>query len=206
MNFLAHCALADLAADNSDALIAGGVLADFQKGSVPNHWPVDLQLGVRLHRRIDAVSNRLPGIRQSCARFPDAIRRYAPIFVDVHADRCLSLAWANYHEEELEAFSARCYDILDACDPLSRELPARAGRFLSYMRQQDLLSNYADWRHIEQGVGAVCRRLGREQLAREVVTTLRQEDEALREDFVGYFPQLLQASVDFLDEQPTAAQ
>ena len=55
MNFLAHCALADDAADSSwqcneqerQGLLAGAVLGDFVKGTIPAYWPLALQAGIK---------------------------------------------------------------------------------------------------------------------------------------------------------------
>ena len=71
MNFLAHCALTQDASDcweNGDALrsglLAGAILADFGKGPIASKWPLELQAGVRLHRRIDAFTNQHGVIRE----------------------------------------------------------------------------------------------------------------------------------------------
>ena len=191
MNFLAHCALADLTEETDHGVIAGGVLADFHRGAVPDDWPNALQLGVRLHRRIDAFSNTHPAIAASCGRFPAHLRRLAPIFVDIHADRSLSRAWASYHPEALTDFAQRCYQAIEHADPHGRGLPAAALRFLSYMQEEDLLSNYAEWRHMQRGVASVQRRLKRPVDVDEVVDTLRRLDGDLAQDFADYFPDLI---------------
>ena len=201
MNFLAHCALADLTEETDHGVIAGGVLADFHRGAVPDDWPGALKLGVRLHRRIDAFSNRHPSVVASCQRFPAHLRRLAPIFVDIHADRSLSLAWARYHPEGLADFAQRCYHAIEHVEPQRRGLPPSALRFLSYMREEDLLANYAEWLHLERGVASVRRRLKRPMDALEVVDTLRRLDGALAQDFADYFPDLIAEARTF-----TAAQ
>ena len=38
-------------------LLAGAILADFGKGPIDSKWPLELQAGIRLHRRIDAFTN-----------------------------------------------------------------------------------------------------------------------------------------------------
>ena len=119
MNFLAHCALADEASslwqvdsNQHQGLLAGAVIADFTKGRINPLWPDALQAGIRLHRRIDAVSNQHPGIRTSCERFPKSLRRFAPIFIDILADHYLSLSWQDYTKENLGTFTPRCYQAI----------------------------------------------------------------------------------------------
>ncbi len=204
MNFLAHCLLADLATDskeNSGSLIAGGVLADFHRGPMPDHWPDDLSLGVALHRRVDAFSNALTGIRASCDRFPKPLRRFAPIFVDIHADRSLSQVWSGFHGDGLPQFAQRCYDLVEQAHPLMHGLDPRAERFVSYMREVDLLASYQDWSHVAQGVEVVCKRLRRPALAVPAVEAMQTLDETLRSDFEDYFPELIQEARRFIAER-----
>ena len=47
------------------------------KGPIDKSLPLDLQTGIRLHRRIDAFSNQHQAIRDRCATFPLELRRYA---------------------------------------------------------------------------------------------------------------------------------
>jgi acyl carrier protein phosphodiesterase len=86
MNFLAHCALAQDASDcwdngNAlrDGLLAGAILADFGKGPIASHLPLDLQAGIRLHRRIDAFTNQHDLIR-------DTLRLVSPRAAPLRAD------------------------------------------------------------------------------------------------------------------------
>ena len=117
MNFLAHCLIGEIAAEKREpGLIVGGFLGDFIKGPVPDELPSSLATGVRLHRRIDAYSNQHPIIRVSCRRFPQDLRRLAPIFVDIIADHILARHWVSFHEKSIEQFAHRL------------TLPARSGR------------------------------------------------------------------------------
>ena len=161
MNFLAHCLLGARASDHPaqrDGLVAGGLLGDFVKGPVPAHWPESVQLGVRLHRRIDAFSNQHPGIRQSCDRFPKALRRFAPIFVDVVADHALSLGWQQRHSEPLGDFTQHCYRLADDHRSL---LDAEHNRYLTWMTEHDLLGGYGEPEVMFRGLRSITRRLGR---------------------------------------------
>ena len=93
MNFLAHCALALEASQRwpqghtlRQGLLAGAIFADFGKGPIDKSLPRDLQTGIRLHRRIDAFSNIHQQSRDRCATFPQELRRYAQIFLDILGD------------------------------------------------------------------------------------------------------------------------
>lgn len=164
MNFLAHAALAHDAAlrwsadeAQTTGLLAGAVIGDYVKGRIPTDWPIALQAGVALHRRIDAISNRHFGIQATCNTYPDDLRRYAPIFIDLLADHSLARDWSRYYEKtEKNAVSEACYKALNAH---LDKLPANGIRFASYMQEVDLLANYDEWSHVEQGFQSVLRRL-----------------------------------------------
>ena len=193
MNFLAHCLIAEEAASASAAvdaapLIAGGLLADFIKGPVPQGWPEALQQGVRLHRRIDAFSNCAPAIRRSVVRFPAPLRRLAPVFVDVIADHCLALDWAAHHSQPLPVFSARCY--VEAQREAHR-LSRQGRRRLAWMVSHDLLSGNRSRQGMERGLLSITRRLGRQHLDAVLLDFVSAELPSLKGDFQRYMPLLL---------------
>jgi acyl carrier protein phosphodiesterase len=199
MNFLAHCLIPEQAvADTHPDLIAGGFLGDFVKGPVPDSLPQVLATGVRLHRRIDAYSNRHPGIRASCERFPAPLRRFAPIFVDVVADHLLARHWQDYHAEPLEVFTARAYD---AIRPHVGRLPASGQRFFRYMSQADLLAAYRNPAAMHRALCSITERLGRQDLDGSLAATVDNQLAALTGDFHGYFPDLVRHAAGWLGDE-----
>lgn len=171
----------------ADGLIAGGLLGDFIKGLVPPNWPSALQWGVRLHRRIDAYSNAAPELRRSYARFPPELRRFAPIFVDIIADHCLALDWADHHPTELPAFSARCYALAAA---EAHRLHGDGRRHLNWLIERDLMSGYRNYEVMERGLKSVTRRLARQHLDAGLLDFVGGALPSLQEDFQDYFPLL----------------
>jgi acyl carrier protein phosphodiesterase len=199
MNFLAHCLIPDRARSGAHPdLIAGGFLGDFLKGPVPNTLPGALHTGVRLHRRIDAYSNRHPGIRDSCRRFPEPLRRLAPVFVDVIADHLLARHWQRFHPSPLEAFTARAYRAIEA---RRDQLPADGQRFLEYMSDHDLLARYRDPVTMHRALQSVTRRLGRSHLDGEMAVVVDAELAGLEADFLSYFPDLISHAAGWLEAQ-----
>ncbi|MEZ7818400.1 MAG: acyl carrier protein phosphodiesterase [Candidatus Azotimanducaceae bacterium] len=196
MNFLAHCVLADHAAERwqvdretRQGLLAGAVIADFSKGPVNPTWPQALQAGVRLHRRIDAFSNTQHAIKTTCERFPPEYRRYAPIFVDLLADYFLSISWDHLHSESKTIFSAKCYAALTEYDGF---LPAHGQRFLQYAQQRDLFANYDQWENIQRGLGSVLQRLNKEAWFADVDACAASLRESALPDFLLYYAELEQ--------------
>lgn len=165
MNFLAHVALASDAAaawqcspEDAEGLIAGAIIGDFVKGRIPADWPVELQAGVALHRKIDALSNVHLGIQASCASYPAELRRFAPIFLDLLADHSLSRRWTEFYGDDIAVLSQASYQSVRTYQHL---LPERGHRFVEYMEDVDLLANYHEWAHVQQGIRSVLRRLRR---------------------------------------------
>lgn len=199
MNFLAHCLLAARADDDHDHdLVSGGILGDFWKGAVPPDWPSRLQTGVRLHRRIDAVSNRHPDVRRSCARFPGELRRYAPVLVDIHADLALARNWGHHSADPLGEFAGRCYQSLANLDAVTAALPEGLARFVAFMRERDLLRRYGTWEGVELCIQGMSRRLGRPEMVPVALAACRELSKDLDSDFQAYFPDLVREAAEFV--------
>jgi acyl carrier protein phosphodiesterase len=198
MNFLAHCVLADEAADvwqaderQRSALLAGAVIGDFVKGRIPSDWPQPVQIGVRLHRKIDAISNRNAAISQTCNRYSSDLRRYAPIFVDLLADHILALQWSDYRDDDLDEFGRRCAHALQTWWSY---MPAAGQPFADYLIEENLLARYAHHHAVTNGLNSVIRRLRRRRAASIDQARVHTETLALvpgaAEDFATYYPQL----------------
>lgn len=205
MNFLAHCALAhDVAQrleDGADAyrgLLAGAVIGDFVKGRANAENPKlanadeHLLRGIRLHRKIDAVSNHQPELKLSYEAFPAEYRRIAPILIDLLADHSLSRQWHHHYAQDLSGFANECYQAIDAYQHCLND---QAQRFYEYMRRVDLLANYHQWQHIERGIQSVMRRLSSTQEWQQVETVSRAAVPHNDKNFGQYYPQLRSAIV-----------
>jgi len=185
VNFLAHCLLAAPGA----GYLAGGVLGDFVKGPIPESLPGELRAGIRLHRRIDSCSNRLPEMKISVARFDPALRRVAPVLLDILADHCLALTWRRFATQDAGAFAQQVYAAIDA---YRCHVPARGRRFVVRMVDIDLLSRYAEPAVIQGAMEHVLGRLRFDHLRERLRDPLGADLPAFIDDFLVYFP-LLQA-------------
>jgi acyl carrier protein phosphodiesterase len=152
MNFLAHLWLAD----RTGTSLAGAVLGDLVRGSDLSAYPADVALGVRLHRRIDAATDRHVLVAQARDRFPPGNRRYAGIVLDLACDHLLARAWSQFHSEPLADFSARCGQALAAAGGWFEQAGARvpdAGGFAA------LLRSYAEPAGLERAIQRTSTRL-----------------------------------------------
>lgn len=117
MNYLAHLWLAD----RVRADLAGSVLADWLRGPPAPALPPAMALSIRLHRRIDAVTDRHPVVAAARGRFPDGTRRYAGIALDLLWDHLLAEAWADLHDVPFDDF----------VDHAAREVARQSDRFVA---------------------------------------------------------------------------
>ena len=183
MNFLAHCTLAH----PETALVAGGFIGDFIKGPVPSELPERLQAGIRLHRRIDSMSNRLPGIAVSVRRLGPRLRRPGPVLLDIVADHCLALRWDTHGHGELTAFTALAYEAIGAFDQF---LPEDGRRYFQRIRDADMFARYLEPETALRAMTYVLKRLRFSHLTGELDDIVGAHLPDLMDDFEAYFPEL----------------
>ena len=183
MNFLAHCTLAY----PEPGLMAGGFIGDFIKGPVPDALPKPLQAGIRLHRRIDAVSNRLPGVATSVRRLDPKLRRAAPVLLDVVADHCLALRWDRYGHGDLTTFATLAYG---AIGEFEQFLPEQGRRYFGRFRDADVLARYHESGTVLRAMNYILERLRLAHLAPDLDAIVGAQLPVLMDDFEEYFPEL----------------
>lgn len=155
MNELAHFQLA--AAD--DGLLVGALLGDYVKGPLrADEWPPGWLAGIRLHRRIDAVTDAHPLLDDCRASLPPELRRYAGIILDVALDHWLARNWRSVHPEPLERFEARVYLALETA---LADLPAQAARRTEALLRHRPLGHYRNWSMLETALTHIGARLTR---------------------------------------------
>lgn len=182
MNYLAHLHLGG----QQPAELLGSLYGDFVKGPLEARWPAPVEAGIRLHRQIDAFTDRHPLVLQAKARFPGARRRYAGILVDLFFDHCLAASWAQYTDEPLACFTARVYQALGA-EPA---LPGKLAQIAPRMAAQDWLGSYRDFAVLERVLASMGRRLSRPEGLAGGMTELEQLYEPLSADFHAFYPEL----------------
>ena len=151
MNFLAHLHLSDLA----ELPLAGAILGDVVRGRLEGRFPAALEQSIRLHRRIDGMTDSHPAVVAARSRFPDGQRRYAGMLLDLLYDHCLALDWPRA-EEALDAFAERAAAAVrdDAAWQLAAGKPATAPH-----RFARLLRSYRSEAGIDSAIDHVASRL-----------------------------------------------
>ncbi|TXH94374.1 MAG: DUF479 domain-containing protein [Pseudomonas sp.] len=182
MNYLAHL---HLGGDAPQQLL-GSLYGDFVKGPLAGHFPAGIEAAIRLHRCIDAFTDRHALTLQARLRFASEYRRTSGILVDLFFDHCLARDWDNFASEPLSQFTGRVYRTLAA----QEHLPPRLAVIAPRMAAQDWLGSYRDFSVLEQVLQGMSRRLSRPQLLTGALGELERLYEPLGEDFRAFYPQL----------------
>ena len=183
MNHLAHFLLSA----SDPALLVGGFLGDFVKGRLNGRYPHDIENGIKLHRAIDAFTDRHPIVRQSCLRPDNEFRRVAPIMMDIIYDYFLAQHWHKFREDSLEQFSDHVSDTILNYDT---ELPASALSFISYLAAHKSLKNYGTREFVQRSFEHLNKRLTRKNPLNVAFTQFVRFEPALEQDFLSFFPEL----------------
>lgn len=100
MNFLAHLHIAE----HTSTSFVGNFLGDFVKGNPDGQFNIDIVQGIRLHRFVDSYTDRHQLVKLAKPLFAKALRRYAPIALDMFWDHFLAKHWSQFHHRSLGGF------------------------------------------------------------------------------------------------------
>jgi acyl carrier protein phosphodiesterase len=184
VNFLAHFHIAW----PDEGLVAGALEGDFHKGAVSADIEPGVAEGIRLHRSIDAFTDSHPLIAQLREQFPQHLRRYAGILIDLGFDHYLSLHWHRYSTLPLQDFSAAVHRVLERRqDHLSHD--SRSMQEL--LRRHDVLNRYHDWSMVVATAGRIGERFSRGNPLLDIDTELAPLRGALESAFTAFYPEVL---------------
>ncbi|EIT69563.1 MULTISPECIES: ACP phosphodiesterase [Hydrocarboniphaga] len=188
MNYLVHL----LIADRVGADLAGAVLGDFVRGSDLARFPQPIADSIRLHRRIDALTDHHPLRLAAVGRFIAGPRRYAPVILDVLSDHALAIEWARYSADDFTHFCERCaIAVADASDWFEGpRKPDRPG-FTA------LLQSYAEPAGIDLALRRIAHRLKRAQPMRDASAGWRAHLPALSAELPELLGDLIAAASRF---------
>ncbi len=87
-------------------------MADGIRGHDYEHYPIEVQKGILLHRAIDTFTDAHPVFRQSKHRLHEKYGHYSGVIMDIIYDHFLAKNWATYSNEKLEDYAERFYKSL----------------------------------------------------------------------------------------------
>lgn len=179
VNYLGHL----LVLPDAGLITLGNLLGDFFKGRVDGIEPVELRLGVALHREIDRFTDRHPVVMRSIARLGPERRRLGGVLVDVFYDHFLA---QGVDVEQLRI------GLIDHVGGLPEELQPLPGRMITGR----WLGSYST----VEGIGMVLERM--EARRKRIVglagaeAELRQHYDALAEDVAEFYPEVKRFTKD----------
>ncbi|MEL6908078.1 MAG: ACP phosphodiesterase [Planctomycetota bacterium] len=170
MNYLAHATLAE----PSDDARLGSLLGDFRRGLELERFPEDVRYATHEHAALDVHFDALPEVRALRRSFPEHLRRYAGILIDVFVDHALVRGWnvlvAERGGPALGEVTSSLYRGLEQHAAL---LPPRLTRVAPHMAANDWLGSYGDLRNVERALGGIAARLKRDSPLVEGIEVLR---------------------------------
>lgn len=172
MNYLAHLYLAK----GQPGLIVGAFLADFVKGPLSGKYPPDIELGMRLHRKIDLWSDQHSAIKDCRAILPKEFGRYTGIIADVLGDHFLAKNWDRHTEQSIEIFAEQHLAILNQQKELYPE-PAR--KVLDRMTSGQWLTNSHNMSYCVGALTHIGNRLKRENPLHLIEQPIKQNYDQL---------------------------
>lgn len=184
MNYLAHFHLARA----HDEWIVGALLGDFIKGPLRGEYPPQLEQGIRLHRRVDALSDGHPARQRFARELPAEYRRYAAIVQDVCSDYWLSRNWQRFEAAPLTQFAARVYALLEQYGGM---LPAPAARMARRLVEHDVLGIYDRWGTVAASLERIGSRLRRANPLHRAGVELQPYLASGEQVFLEFYPELL---------------
>ncbi len=152
MNFLAHLWLAE----RTGTSLAGAVLGDVVRGVDLSAYPNAVAHGIRLHRRVDAATDRHPLLRAARQQWPEGQRRHAGIVLDLACDYALATDWARHADEPLDQFATRAGTALADAAHWFRLAGGRSPNAVEFAQ---LLQSYGTAHGINLAVTRIARRL-----------------------------------------------
>jgi acyl carrier protein phosphodiesterase len=135
MNFLAHLYLSGSDVD----IRLGNFIGDYVKGKKFEHYPEKVQVGIKLHRAIDNLTDSHPSTKVCSEIIKPELGRYSGVVVDVLFDHILAIEWSRHSSRELKNYTRTFYmQMLQNYNVLPQEVR----RFLPFMIQSNRLYSY----------------------------------------------------------------
>ena len=190
MNFLAHLFLSG----DNEKIMVGNFIGDFVKGAQLNNYPIEIQKGITLHRKIDHFTDHHEVVRESKIRLRPKFRHYAPVIADVFYDHFLAKDWALFSKVPLKEYTEGFYKMINKYVDL---LPSGVMNMLSYMSRDNWLYNYQFVEGIDRALSGMSRRTKFESKMEEAAQALELDYELYEMEFQKFFPEL----VNYVKEQ-----
>ena len=190
MNFLAHTYLSGC----NEEIIVGNFMGDYVKGKNYLLFPELVKKGILIHRDIDTFTDMHPITRQSKQRIAARYHKYAGIIIDIFYDHFLASLWDEFSTISLNDFVSRTYDLLKRN---YKVLPAAIKMWFPTFLENNWMMAYTTVDGIELVLERMAANTSLPNHADYAVEVLSDNYEIFKEDFLEFFPRIIQ----FLEEK-----
>ncbi len=187
MNFLAHIYLSG---DDPEIAI-GNFISDSVRGKKYKSFPVGIQKGILLHRKIDTFTDAHEIFRKSTKRLHKKYSHYSGVIVDIYYDHFLAKNWKDYSDKPLEEFTFEFYKVLiDNYDLL----PARVQNLTPYLIKDNWLLSYATVEGISRVLNGMSKRTKYKSNMEMASEDLLEFYDIFEKEFKDFFEELMKFS------------
>ena len=191
MNYIAHLHLAQA----TQTSLVGNFLGDFVKGSQLEHLPYDIQMGIKLHRKIDVLTDSHPQVVNLRRLFPPHIRRVAGIVLDVYFDYLLMCHWPLFSDQHHNILFNQFYLELGSCEHEAN------GHFQQVRKGLTSHRWLADYQHegaCLRALKTIEHRLNHKIVfADAAMAHVQKHQKPIQQSFLHFYPDLLKQTRDF---------
>lgn len=184
MNFLAHIYLSG----DNELITIGNFAGDGVRGNKYKLYPIEVQVGIQLHRAIDTFTDAHPLFRQCTKRLHKGYGHYSGVIVDIFFDHFLAKNWSSYSTIPLEDYIAEFYKCLNVHFEL---LPPRFKKLTPIMIEGNWLLSYAKIEGIQSVLNGMNHRTKGRSKMNEATKELKEHYEAFEQDFTAFFTELI---------------
>lgn len=175
----------------------GNFFADAVKGNKFQHYNLDIQKGIRLHREIDSYTDQHEIVKQSKRRLDNQYGHFKGVIIDIFYDHFLAKNWNTYSEIPLDLFVNSVYTLLQDNFDI---LPEKTQYMLPYMQQYDWLFNYQYLKGIEDVLNGMNKRTGNISKMHLAIADLKEHYSDFESDFKLFFEDLRNFSSQTIDQ------
>lgn len=183
MNFLAHIYLSG----NNNLITIGNFMADGIKGKRYKKYPVEIQIGILLHREIDTYTDAHPTVRMSTKRLHENYSHYSGVIVDILYDHFLAKNWSYYSSIPLDIYVNDFYESLQT---YAHFLTSRTQHMVPYMIAENWLLNYAKIKGIQKVLHGMNKRTNNISGMHRATDELIEFYHEFEEEFTSFFEEL----------------
>lgn len=185
MNVLAHIYLSG----DSDEIIIGNYIGDYVKGRDYLKYPELVKKGIILHRHIDDFTDRHPVVHRSKILFTKKYHKYAGVVIDILYDHYLTKEWDTFSRRPIESITYQFYRaMVNNYDILPPKVQDRFPFFII----NNWIESYKTSKGLKHVLSTLSKRTSLPSEAKYAIKTFKKNYYTLGEDFMEFFPQLIE--------------